>query len=274
MDRLGLGSETLRARDPRLIYCSVPAFAGSDSARPGYDLLMQAACGLMSLTGEDAPVKAGVAVLDVVTGLYASNGILAALAARERTGRGQQVTVGLFEASLAALVNQGASHLLSGVVPGLAGNAHPSIVPYQVFRGRDVPFALAAGNDKLYRATARLAGLPELADDPRFRTNADRVAAREELVGRLQDAFLQQPAAHWVRLCDEHGVPASLVRTLDQVFTAPEAADSTFVVDDPVRGPLRYVRPPVTLSDTPLRADPAPPPALGEHDAELLRDPP
>lgn len=270
MARLGLDYAALRAVNPRLVYCSVPAFATVDTGKPGYDLLMQAACGLMSVTGEERPVKAGVAVLDVVTGLYASNGILAALAARERTGQGQQVTVGLYEASLAALVNLGASHLLGGAVPGLAGNAHPSIVPYQMFESSDVPFVLAAGNDKLFRATAVLAGRPELADDPRFRTNADRVGAREELVTALQDVFRLRPAEHWVRLCDEHGVPASVVRSLDQVFAAPEAAGSTFTVDDPVRGELRYVRPPLTLSDTPLRADPSPPPLLGEHDAEVL----
>ena len=270
MARLGLDYAALGAVNPRLVYCSVPAFARHDTGQPGYDLIVQAASGLMSITGEDGPVKAGVAVLDVVTGLYASNGILAALAARERTGRGQQVTVGLFEASLAALVNQGASHLIGGIVPGLAGNAHPSIVPYQLFHSLDVPFVLAAGNDKLFRATAALVGRPELADDPRFRTNPDRVAHRHALVPLLQDAFLTQPAEHWVRLCAEHGVPASVVRTLDQVFTSTEAAGSTFTIDDPVRGPLRYVRPPVTLSDTPLRSDPAPPPLLGQHDGELL----
>jgi len=270
MARLGLGYDDLRAVNPRLVYCSVPAFARVDSGQPGYDLLMQAASGLMSVTGEGAPVKAGVAVLDVVTGLYASNGILAALAARAVTGEGQHVTVGLYEASLAGMVNQAASHLLGGVVPGPTGNAHPSIVPYQLFRTADVPFVLAAGNDKLFRATAVLAGLPELAADPRLATNTGRVAHREELVGRLQEAFLARPAAHWVAACAEHGVPASLVRTMDAVFEAPEAAHSTFVVDDPARGPLTYVRPPITMTGTPLRADPLPPPHLGEHDADLL----
>ena len=270
MDRLGLGYDDLRAVNPRLVYCSVPAFARVDTGRPGYDLLMQAACGLMSVTGEDTPVKAGVAVLDVITGLYASNGILAALAARTVTGQGQHVTVGLYEASLAGMVNQAAGHLLGGAVPGLAGNAHPSIVPYQLFEAADGALVLAAGNDKLFRATCLLAGLPELADDPRLATNTGRVAHREELVGRLQEAFSARPVAHWVAACAERGVPASPVRTMDEVFEAPEAAHSTFTVDDPVRGPLRYVRPPITLSGTPLREDPLPPPQLGEHDAELL----
>jgi len=270
MDRLGLSYETLAAGNPRLVYCSVPAFSTVDSGQPGYDLLMQAACGLMSVTGEDTPVRVGVAVLDVITGLYAGNGILAALTARATTGRGQHVTVGLFEASLAALVNQSAAQLLGGVVPGLMGNAHPSIVPYQMFQGSDVPFVLAAGNDKLFRATALLAGLPRLAADPRFATNSGRVASREEVVGALAAVFATEPAAHWVRRCSEHGVPASVVRSLDEVFAAPEAAGSTFVVEDPDRGPLRYVRPPITMSDTPLRDGSLAPPRLGQHDAELL----
>ncbi len=272
MDRLGLGWDVLSARNPRLVYCSVPAFARVDTGQPGYDLLMQAASGLMSVTGEGRPVKAGIAVLDVMTGLWASNGVLAALHARERTGRGQHVTVGLYEAALAGTVSQGASHLLGGVVPGLSGNAHPSIVPYQSFESSDLPFVVAAGNDKLFRATALLAGLPDLAADPRLAANPGRVAHRDEVVGRLQEAFLQRPGAEWVERCQQAGVPAGLVRSMDQVFEAPEAAGSTFEVDDPVRGPLRYVRTPIGLSDTPVREGSLPPPLLGEHDA-LLADP-
>ena len=275
MARLGLGHESLRAANPRLVTCSIPAFGSPAAAdRPGYDLLVQAASGLMSVTGEQEPVKVGVAVLDVLTGLWASNGILAALAARAVTGRGQHVTAALFESSLSALVNLGAAHLLAGVVPGLAGNAHPSIVPYQVFQASDVPFVLAAANDKLFRATAELAGLPELARDPLLASNAGRVEHRATLVDRLQAVFGGAPAAHWVARCAQYGVPAAPVRTLDEVFAAPEAADATFTINDPLRGSLRYVRPPITLSDTPLRAEPAPPPLLGEHDEQLLRRPP
>ncbi len=272
MARFGLDYAALQDEHPRLVYCSIPAYASDQDGRPGYDLLMQAAAGLMSVTGEGSPVKVGVAVLDVVTGLWASNGILAALAARERTGRGQQVTVGLYEASLSVLVNQGAGYLMGGVVPGPAGNAHPSIVPYQAFRSRDEMFVLAAGNDKLFRATAVLAGLPELAQDPRFVGNTDRVAHREILVGLLQEQFLTDSAAAWVARCDAHGVPASLVRTLDQVFAAPESAASLLTVADPARGPLRFVRPPLQLSDTPLRSEHLPPPLLGEHQDLLAGD--
>ena len=270
MARFGLDFASLSEANPRLVYCSVPAYATVDEGKPGYDLLMQAAVGLMSVTGQDSPVKVGLALFDVITGLWASNGVLAALTARERTGRGQQVTVGLYEASLASMVNMAAGYLLAGVVPGLTGNAHPSIVPYQSFSSSDVDFVLAAGNDKLFRATAELAGLPHLAMDARFVTNADRVRHRAELIGLLQEAFRRESAAHWVRLCEAHGVPASVVRSLDQVFAAPEAAGSTMTVPDAVRGDLTYVRPPLQLSDTPLRRVQLAPPTLGEHDGELL----
>lgn len=270
MARFGMDYDSLREANPRLVYCSIPAYASGDP-RPGYDLLMQAATGLMSVTGDGSPVKVGVAVLDVVTGLWASNGILAALAARTRTGRGQQVTVGLYEASLSALVNQGAGYLMRGVVPAPAGNAHPSIVPYQAFSGSDTTFVLAAGNDKLFVATAVLAGLPELAQDSRFATNGGRVAHRELVVERLQAVFGREPAAVWVARCDAAGVPASLVRTLDKVFDAPETAASVMTVPDPERGDLRFVRPPLTLSDTPLVEPGLRPPRLGEHDAHVLR---
>jgi crotonobetainyl-CoA:carnitine CoA-transferase CaiB-like acyl-CoA transferase len=269
MERFGLHYDSLRAENPRLVYCSIPAFASTDQAKPGYDLLMQAACGLMSVTGEERPVKAGVAILDVVTGLYAVSGVLAALAAREKSGCGQHVRVGLFEASVSAMVNQAANYLMGGVVPGLAGNAHPNIVPYQAFRASDGDFVLAAGNDKLFRLTAELAGVPEVARDDRFLTNSARVANREILVRILQEQFEQQPAEHWVRRCDQYGVPASSVRTMEQVFASPEGAALLAQVDDPTRGPLRYVRTPIDFSATPLR-EPAPAPVLGADGVEVL----
>lgn len=273
MARFGLDHASLAPANPRLVCCSIPAYAASAGAsdKPGYDLLMQASAGLMSITGHDAPAKVGVAVLDLITGLWASNGILAALAARERTGEGQQVTVGLYDASLATLANQSAAYLMAGLVPGLTGNAHNSIVPYQSFSGSDADFVLAAGNDKLFRATAELAGLAHLADDARFATNSGRVLHRAELIGVLQERFRQQSAQHWVARCEARGVPAALIRSLDQVFAAPEAAHSTVEIPDAHRGPLTYVRPPLQMSGTPLEVDGCrPPPLLGEHDDEVL----
>jgi crotonobetainyl-CoA:carnitine CoA-transferase CaiB-like acyl-CoA transferase len=270
MERLGLGYESVRDANPRVVYCSIPAFAASPAPKPGYDLLMQALSGLMSVTGDGRPTKAGVALLDVITGLYASTGILAALNVVKETGEGQRVTVGLYEASLAALVNQSAAYLLAGHVPGPAGNSHPSIVPYQAFEALDRPFVLAAGNDKLFRETLDVVGLPELAEDPRFETNAGRVQHREALVRMLSERFATEDAGHWVRRCDERGVPASLIRSLDEVFAAPESQSAVVEVPDPNRGALRYVRTPLELSGTPLRDPTRPPPQLGEHTAETL----
>lgn len=271
MARFGLDLPALAPANPRLVYCSMPAYSTVDSGKPGYDLLMQASAGLMSITGHDAPAKVGVAVLDLVTGLWAGNGILAALLARERTDAGQQVTVGLYEASLATLANQAAAYLQGGIVPGLTGNAHASIVPYQSFTAADGDFVLAAANDKLFQATLRLTGLEALLTDPRFTTNPDRVQHRAELIGLLQERFRTQTAAHWVSRCETGGVPAALVRSLDQVFAAPEAVGTTFELTDAVRGPLRYVRPPIRLSGTPLDVEASlPPPLLGEHSDQVL----
>ena len=270
MERLGLGYEAARDLNPRLVYCSIPAYAASQSPKPGYDLLMQAMSGLLSLTGVGEPTKAGVALLDVITGLYASNGILAALNVVKDSGVGQRVTVGLYEASLASLVNQGAAYLLAGHVPGLAGNSHPSIVPYQAFDALDRAFVLAAGNDKLFRETLDVVGLPELAEDHRFLTNAGRVQHRDALVQLLGERFATEEAAHWVRRFEDRGVPASLIRSLDEVFAAPESQPAVVEVPDPDRGVLRYVRTPLELSGTPLREPQRPPPRLGEHTAETL----
>ncbi|MGW3811261.1 CaiB/BaiF CoA transferase family protein [Micromonospora sp. NPDC005113] len=270
MERLGLDYDTLSADNPGLVYCSIPAFATAGEGKPGYDLLMQAAVGLMSVTGEDRPTKTGVAILDVVTGLYASTGILAALAARQQHGQGQRVVVGLFDASVAALVNQGASYLLGGVVPGLSGNAHPSIVPYQAFSGSDTSFVLACGNDKLFGLLAGIVGAPELASDGRYLTNELRVAHRADLVEELERRFVQQTALHWVKLCDDAGVPASLVRTIDQVFASDEGQSAVFVQPDERRGEVRYVKNPIKLSRDEIRLPGKPPPGLGEHTEQVL----
>jgi crotonobetainyl-CoA:carnitine CoA-transferase CaiB-like acyl-CoA transferase len=271
MHRLGLGYEDVRALNPAVVYCSIPAFASSETPKPGYDLLMQALSGLMSVTGVETPTKVGVALLDVVTGLYATSGVLAALNVRDRTGVGQQVTVGLYDASLAALVNQSAAYLLAGHVPTLAGNGHPSIVPYQAFEARDRTFVLAAGNDKLFRDTMDVLGMPVLADDPRFSTNRARVENREVLVKLLDEAFRAGDAADWVQRLEDRGVPAAVIRSLDEVFTAEESQAALVDVPDPARGgSLRYVRTPIRLSATPLRDPVTPPPRLGQHTASTI----
>lgn len=273
MAKFGLDEAALRADNPDLVYCSVTAYDHPDlAARPGYDLLMQAASGFMSITGQpdSGPTKVGVAVLDVIAGLFATVGVLSALAARGRDGGGQHVTVGLFDAAVAALVNQAAAHLIGGTVPGPAGNAHPSIVPYQAFTAADAEFVIAGGNDKLFALTCVAVGLPDLATDPRFRSNADRVANRDALVADLQARIRTEPADHWLAELERLGVPASRVRTMDEVFASPEGQHATMSLDDPDRGELRFVRTPIGLSATPLRNAHSPPPHLDQHRHEIL----
>ena len=192
MERFGLDHASLSAEHPGLVYCSLTAFGEDDAtARPGYDIIVQALSGLMSFTGHPGgePTKVGVALLDVICGLYASNAIQAALLGRSATGRGARVTVSLFDASVAALVNQAANYLLGGLVPQPLGNAHPNIVPYQLFETADRPFILAAGNDRLFERTCDVIGRPELATDERFATNAARVRHRDELIPILSEVL-------------------------------------------------------------------------------------
>ena len=276
MARFGLAPTDLRAANPRLVTCSLTAFGedtGETAARPGYDIIAQALSGLMSITGErhGEPTKVGVALLDVITGLYAAIGIQAALVERERTGRGRHVGVSLFDASVAAMVNQAANHLLGGIVPRPMGSEHPNIVPYQMFHANDRPFILAAGNDKLFRATCGVLRRPELADDARFETNDARVANREDLIPQLRTAFAEGPARRWLAALEAAGVPCAPIRRLDEVFAAPEGAALVQTVDDPVRGALRLVADPIRLdgATTPARR---PPPRVGEHTEEILRE--
>jgi crotonobetainyl-CoA:carnitine CoA-transferase CaiB-like acyl-CoA transferase len=228
--------------------------------------------GIMSFTGQPGgePTKVGVALLDVIAGLFAANGIQAALLGRERTGRGERIVVSLFEASLAALVNQGANHLLGGVVPRPMGNAHPNIVPYQLFRAADRPFILAAGNDRLFERTAEAIGRPELVLDARFATNAERVRHRDALIALLEDTFASRTASSWIDALTDAGVPCALVRALDEVFAAPEARAVVQRIVDP-RGELSLVADPIRV-DGALLGVRRPPPRLGEHTEEILRE--
>ncbi len=275
MASFGLDYPALAALDPSLVYCSLVAFSedGDGASRPGYDIIVQALSGLMSFTGQPGgePTKVGVALLDVIAGLYAANGIQAALLDRARTGRGRKVTVSLFEASLAALVNQAANYLLGGDVPGPMGNEHPNIVPYQLFESADRPFILAAGNDKLFRHTCEVIARPELADDPRFATNDARVRNRSELIPLLEEAFRTKPSGGWLRALERAGVPCAPVRRLDEVFASPEGQAVVQAVPDPVRGALRLVANPIRLSGEllPVRR---PPPVLGEHTDEVMTE--
>ncbi|KQX49896.1 MULTISPECIES: CoA transferase [unclassified Streptomyces] len=271
MEKLGLGYEDVRAGNPGLVYCSVTGFGTEEGARlPGYDLLVQAMGGLMSVTGEpDGPgTKAGVALVDVITGLHAGLGVLAALRHRERTGEGQRVEVSLLSSLLSALTNQAAAHLGAGVVPLAMGNRHPSIAPYEVFEAQDRPLILAVGNDRQFRSLCAGLGLPELADDTRFATNSARVAHREELVTALAGPLGTRTADRWFEELTAAGVPCGPINDLAAAFDLADRLGLAPRVPESAAGPGQVAHP-VRLGATPPSYRAAPP-RLGEHTEDLL----
>jgi crotonobetainyl-CoA:carnitine CoA-transferase CaiB-like acyl-CoA transferase len=277
MAELGLSLDELRRAAPQVISCSLTAFGEEtpDAARrPGYDIIIQALSGLMSVTGEPGgePVKAGVALLDVIAGLQAAIGILAALHERARTGRGRHISVALFDAGVAAMVNQAANYLIGDVVAGAMGTAHPNICPYQAFHAADRPFIVAAGNDRLFRRTCEVVGHPEWATDPRFVTNEERVRHRAELIPLLADRFATRRASDWVEALDSASVPCAPIRSIDEVFSSHEGAALIEPVGDPQRATtLRLLRNPIRFDGQTLDTR-RPPPLLGEHTDEVLRE--
>jgi crotonobetainyl-CoA:carnitine CoA-transferase CaiB-like acyl-CoA transferase len=269
IDRLGLGYDDVAAGNPGVVYCSISAFGTGEraAALPGYDLLLQAMSGLMSVTGETdgPPLKVGAALIDMICGLYAANGVLAALHARSRTGEGQRVHVSLMDSALAALLNQGSGFLNAGVVPGRLGNRHPSITPYETFRAADGDFAVACGNDALFRRLCAAIGRPELAEDARYADNRARLEHRDALTADLEAAFAGADAAEWVARLGEAGVPAGPINDIGEAFAfAEELGLEPWVEVDGVR----TVRPAMTLGTTPAAVRRRPP-RLGEHDAEI-----
>ncbi|MFJ5879228.1 CaiB/BaiF CoA transferase family protein [Streptomyces sp. NPDC093088] len=273
MERLGLGYEDVRATNPGLVYCSVTGFGTAEGARlPGYDLLVQAVGGLMSVTGEpDGPgTKTGVALVDVVTGLHAGMGVLAALRHRERTGEGQRVEVSLLGSLLSALTNQAAAHLGAGVVPRAMGNRHPSIAPYEVFEAKDRPLVLAVGNDRQFRALCERLGLPELAGDARFVTNSARVAHREELAAALAGPLGGRTADGWFEELTAAGVPCGPINDLADAFGLADRLGLAPRVPESAAGPGQVAHP-IRLGATPASYRAAPP-RLGEHTDAVLAE--
>ncbi len=269
--KLGLAYENLRELNPRLVYTAVAGFPpGPYRDEPGFDALIQALGGLMAITGEeDRPVKVGVAIVDVLTAWAALSGTLAALLVRTRTGLGQAVEATLVECSAAALANVSQAHLLTRNEPTRLGTAHPHIVPYQAFPTRDGLLMVAVGTDAQYRALCTAVGRPDLASDPRFAANPDRVKNRETLVGLLTEVFQTRPRAEWTATLKEAGVPAGPVNTLGELFGDPGLVGRLLVeVDHPTVGRYTSVGCPMSAAWPP---NPLPPPRLGEHTDEVLR---
>jgi crotonobetainyl-CoA:carnitine CoA-transferase CaiB-like acyl-CoA transferase len=286
LDRIGLSDGELSALNPRLIHLAISGYGstGPDATRPGYDFVIQAVSGLMSITGAaDAaggrPTKVGVAIADVIAGLQAAIGVLAALAARDgrpdgpAAGRGQRVDVSLLAATLAALVNQAQNAFVSGEAPERLGNAHPNIVPYETFPTADGEIAIAVGSERQWPRFCRALGLPALADDPRFATNGDRVANRSELVATLADRLAERTTAEWLAALDAADVPAGPINDIVTAFASARADARPMTIDlvHPVLGTTRQVAPAIELSTTPAEVRMAPP-LLGEHTDEILAE--
>ncbi|MFI1051982.1 CaiB/BaiF CoA transferase family protein [Streptomyces griseoruber] len=273
LHRHGLGYDRVSSGNPGIVYCSITGFgAGPGAALPGYDLLIQAVGGLMSVTGPapGQPVKTGVALVDVLTGLHAAIGVLAALRHRDATGQGQHIEVDLLSTLLSSLVNQAAGYTLAGRVPGILGNRHPSIAPYEVYQAKDRPLVVAVGNDRQFAALCQGLGAPELADDPRFATNPDRVAHVDELARKLGELLATRTAAEWFEHLTPLGVPCGPVNDLAQAFDLAERlglAPRAAVTDDDGSA-VDLVANPISLSRTPPRYARRPP-RLGEHTGEI-----
>lgn len=273
--RYGLDAETLTAAHPRLIYCSITGFGqtGPYAARPGYDYLIQAMGGLMSITGEPGrePQRVGVAVVDLFTGTYATSAILAALHRRHDTGRGAVIDMALFDVQAAMLANQAMNHLVGGDVPGLMGNAHPNVAPYQPFPTQDGHVIVAVGNDGQFARFARIIGLPELAEDPAFATNAGRIAARARLVPLIAAATARMPRATLLAAMAEAGVPGGPINDIAQALSDPQAVARGLVrplaAPHVAGGTLPQVRGPMVIDGVPMMAERAPP-MLGADDAD------
>jgi len=274
--RYGLGYEDLRKLNPRLVYCSLTGFGhtGPYRERPGYDFMIQGMGGMMSVTGEPegAPQRAGVPVADIITGMYASIAICAALARRAESGTGQHLDLALLDSQIALLAYQNTNYFATGKPPRRIGNLHPNIVPYQPFRTADGDVIIACGNDNLYRKFCAAAGCPELAQDARFATNGKRVENRAELTRLLSEVFRRRSTREWLALLEAAGVPNGPINDLAQVFDEPQAKARGVRVElqHGAGAALPMVASPMRFSETPLEYRRAPP-LLGEHTDEVLR---
>lgn len=275
MQKFGLDFGTLQSVNPSVILCSLSGFgqSGSRAGEPGYDATVQAAGGLMSITGEASggPQKVGVAIADLMAGMYAATAVLAALVSRAATGAGQHIDVPLYDSQVASLANQGMNFLVGGQTPGRLGTAHPNLVPYQVFATKDGHLMLAVGNDRQFRTCVACLGAPAMADEERFRTNSARVVHRDTLVPLLGDLFAQRKTDSWLQALNNGGVPAAPINSIATVFSEEYAVERGFVqtLQHDAAGPIPTVANPVKFSATPVNYRHAPP-SLGQHTAAIL----
>ena len=281
LDRYGLGYAQLSKVNPGLIYCSVTGFghSGPWRERPGYDFMIQGMGGLMSVTGErddrpgGGPQKAGIPIADLITGMYASVAICAALAHRAKSGKGQHLDLALLDSLVAVLANQGANYLATGTPPGRLGNDHPNIAPYQVLPTSDGSFIVACGNDNLFGKFAQVLGRAELATDARYATNGKRVANRAELTRIISEITATRTMRHWLDALEAAGVPCGPINNLQQVFEEPQAVARGLRMElaHPTAGKVALTRSPMRFSETPVQHD-LPPPTLGQHTSEVLKE--
>ena len=276
MERFGLDYATVSSLNERIIYCSITGFGetGPYKELPGYDFIIQAMSGLMSITGtkESGPQKVGVAIVDVLTGLYAAIGIQAALLERESSGKGQKLDLSLYDAAVSSLINIGSNYLMSGDIPERLGNEHANIVPYQTFKSADGEMVIAVGNDQQFKALCHILGKPSLAENEKFQTNPSRVQHRHELVPILQDLFLQKPTSFWMGKCAESNIPCGPIQHLEQVFHDRQLNERKMFIDydHPTAGKINMIGSPLKLSRTPVTYRHHPP-NVGEHNDEILK---
>jgi len=281
LSQYGLDYESLKELNPRLIYCAITGFGqtGPYAARAGYDFLIQGMGGLMSLTGRadgtegEGPLKVGVALTDVMTGLYATVAILAALARRERSGEGQHIDLALLDVQIACLANQAANYLVGGVIPRRIGNAHPNIVPYQDFPTADGYMIVAVGNDSQFASLCMALGKPEWSSEQRFSTNPQRVKNRGELVAMIRGATVCRPTKEWIAVMEAAGVPCGPINDLEDVFSDPhvQARNVRIEMQHPLAKQVALVANPIRMSESPVQYRQSPP-TLGQHTSEVLRD--
>jgi len=277
MESFGLDFEAASRINPRIVYCSISGYGGTgpDALLPGYDLIIQGEGGITSLTGDPdgSPMKVGTSQADIVAGMMACQGILLALLARERTGQGQKVDIGMLDCQVAMLTYQAGIYFATGESPTRIGSRHPSIVPYETFESSDGHLNIACGNESIWRRFCEAAGVGELADDDRFRKNPDRVAHASDLRSLLEPVIRGRTTDEWIQILRPAGVPSGRIQGVEEVCEHPQTVAREMVVDldHPAAGPIRLTGIPVKLSDTPGGVE-FPPPTLGQHTEQVLSD--